>query len=115
MTVGQYLALFVILRTLGAWLLAMLVCALSELLCRYIPVLGSSVMLTLLPALCAAFGLAAAEKLNYLNLLAGTPLWLMSAKSSLFGSDFALLTLWIAVFAAAVAAALASAKRMFVK
>ncbi|MBO7177414.1 MAG: hypothetical protein J6W14_08550 [Clostridia bacterium] len=115
MTVGQYLALFVILRTLGAWLLAMLVCALSELLCRYIPVLGSSVMLTLLPALCAAFGLAAAEKLNYLNLLAGTPLWLMSAQSTLFGSDFTLLTLWIAVFATAVAALTVSAKRMFVQ
>ena len=115
MTVGQYLALFVVLRTLGAWLLAMLVCALSELLCRYIPVLGSSVMLTLLPALCAALGLSAAEKVNFLNLLAGTPLWLMSAKSSLFGSDFTLLTLWIAVFAAAVAALSVSARKMFVK
>ena len=114
MTVGQYLALFVVLRTLGAWLLAMLVCALSELLCRYIPVLGSSVMLTLLPALCAALGLSAAEKVNFLNLLAGTPLWLQSAASP-FGSDFALLTLWIAVFAAAVAALSVSARKMFVK
>lgn len=114
-TVGQYLVLFVLLRLIGALMLAMLVCALSELLCKYIPTLGSSVMLTLLPALCAAFGLAAAEKLNYLNLLAGTPLWLMSAKSSLFGSDFALLTVWIGVFAAAVAALTVSARRMFVK
>lgn len=114
-TVGQYLVLFVLLRLIGALMLAGLVCALSELLCKYIPTLGSSVMLTLLPALCAAFGLAAAEKLNYLNLLAGTPLWLMSAKSSLFGSDFALLTVWILAFGAAVTAALASARRVFVK
>lgn len=114
-TVGQYLGLFVLLRLIGALMLAGLVCALSELLCKYIPTLGSSVMLTLLPALCAAFGLAAAEKLNYLNLLAGTPLWLMSARSSLFGSDFALLTVWILAFGAAVTAALASARRVFVK
>lgn len=115
LTVGGYLFLFVLLRLLGVWLLAGLVCALSELLCKYIPTLGSSVMLTLLPALCAAFGLAAAEKLNYLNLLAGTPLWLMSARSSLFGSDFALLTVWILAAATAVTAALASARRVFVK
>ena len=114
-TVGQYLGLFVLLRLIGALMLAGLVCALSELLCKYIPTLGSSVLLTLLPALCAAFGLAAAEKLNYLNLLAGTPLWLMSARSSLFGSDFALLTVWILAFGAAVTAALASARRVFVK
>jgi hypothetical protein len=71
-------------------------------------------MLTLLPALCATLGLSAAEKVNFLNLLAGTPLWLQSAASP-FGSDFALLTLWIAVFAAAVAALSVSARKMFVK
>lgn len=115
MTVGQYLWMFVLLRVVGALLLAMLVCALSELLCKYIPVLGSSIVLTLLPALCAAFGLAAAERVNYLNLLAGTPLVLQSATLSLFGSDFAMLALWIAAFGAAVVAALASARRVFVK
>jgi len=115
LTVGQYLSLFVLLRIVGALMLAMLVCALSELLCKYIPVLGSSVILTLLPALCAAFGLAAAERVNYLNLLAGTPLVLQSATLSLFGSDFAMLALWIAAFGTAVGAAVMSARKMFVK
>ena len=114
-TVGQYLGLFVLLRLVGAMMLAMLVCALSELLCKYIPVLGSSVLLTLLPALCAAFGLAAAERVNYLNLLAGTPLVLQSATLSLFGSDFAMLALWITAFGIAVGAVVVSARRMCVK
>ena len=50
MTIGGYFALFVALRVLGALIMAMLVCALSELLSRYLPVLGSAVALTLCPA-----------------------------------------------------------------
>ncbi|MBQ4353893.1 MAG: hypothetical protein IJC71_03255 [Clostridia bacterium] len=112
--VAGYLALFLLLRVIGAVLMAMLVCALSELLCRYIPVLGSAVILTLLPALCAAFGLAAAERVNFLNLLAGTPLVLQSMDTGFF-SGWAMLALWIAAAGAAVGAMMISARRMFVK
>ena len=114
-TIGQYSAVFFIMRTVGALLMAMLVCALSELLARYIPVLGTAVILTLLPALCAYFGLAAAEQVNFLNLLAGTPLFLQSAEMALFGNGYAMLTLWMAVAIAAVSAIMMPAKRMFVK
>ncbi|MGM9652109.1 MAG: hypothetical protein ACI3XP_00535 [Eubacteriales bacterium] len=114
-TVAQYFAVFFVMRVAGALLMAMCVCALSELLARYIPVLGTAVILTLLPALCAYFGLAAAEKVNFLNLLAGTPLFLQSAEASLFGNGYAMLVLWLAVAAAAVMAMLMPAKRMFVK
>ena len=114
-TIGQYFAVFFIMRTVGALLMAMLVCALSELLARYIPVLGTAVILTLLPALCAYFGLAAAEQVNFLNLLAGTPLFLQSAEMALFGNGYAMLTLWMAVAIAAVSAIMMPAKRMFVK
>ncbi|MGN1128571.1 MAG: hypothetical protein ACI4T6_06395, partial [Candidatus Flemingiibacterium sp.] len=114
-TVAQYLAVFFVMRTAGALLMAMLVCALSELLARYIPVLGTAVILTLLPALCAYFGLAAAEKVNFLNLLAGTPLFLQSAETALLGNGYAMLVLWLFVAAAAVTAMLMPAKRMFVK
>ncbi|MBR4204838.1 MAG: hypothetical protein IKQ92_05105 [Clostridia bacterium] len=114
-TVGQYCALFFLMRTAGALIMAMLVCALSELLARYIPVLGTSVILTLLPALCAYFGLRAADRVNFLNLLAGTPLFLESARISLFGSGYAMLVLWLAVAVLAVSAMLWPAKRMFVK
>ena len=69
----------------------------------------------LLPALCAYFGLAAAEKVNFLNLLAGTPLFLQSAEASLFGNGYAMLVLWLTVAVAAVTAMLLPAKRMFVK
>ena len=114
-TIAQYFAVFFVMRTAGALLMAMLVCALSELLARYIPVLGTAVILTLLPALCAYFGLAAAEHVNFLNLLAGTPLFLRSAEMALFGNGYAMLTLWLAVAIAAVSAMMMLAKRMFVK
>lgn len=115
LTVGVYLVIFVLLRIIGALLMAMLVCALSELLCRYIPVLGSAVILTLLPALCAAFGLAAADKVNFLNLLAGTPLVLQSMSSAMFGSGWMMLALWIAVAGTAIGAMNVSARKLFVK
>ncbi len=114
-TVAQYFAVFFVMRVAGALLMAMLVCALSELLARYIPVLGTAVILTLLPALCAYFGLAAAEHVNFLNLLAGTPLFLRSAEMSLFGNGYAMLSLWLALADAADTAMMMPAKRMFVK
>ena len=114
-TVAQYFAVFFVMRIAGALLMAMLVCALSELLARYIPVLGTAVILTLLPALCAYFGLAAAEKVNFLNLLAGTPLFLQSAEVSMFGNGYAMLVLWLVIAVMAVTAMLLPARKMFVK
>ena len=55
------MAVFLILRITGTLLMAMLVCALSELLCRYLPVFGTVIVLTLLPAFCVGFGISAAE------------------------------------------------------
>ncbi|MBE6724360.1 MAG: hypothetical protein E7576_04030 [Ruminococcaceae bacterium] len=115
MSLAGYAALFTALRVLGSLLMAMLVCALSELLSRYLPVLGSAVALTLLPALFAAFGWRAAERVSFLSLLAGTPLFLDSARLSLFGSGWAMLALWIAAAGVAVSALVGSARRMFVK
>ncbi|MGN1410597.1 MAG: hypothetical protein ACI4XJ_10555 [Eubacteriales bacterium] len=114
-TVAQYFAVFFVMRMAASLIMAMLVCALSELLAKYIPVLGTAVVLTLLPALCAYFGLASAEKISFLNLLAGTPLFIQSAEVSLFGNGYAMLVLWLIVAAAAVAVMLWPAKRMFVK
>ncbi len=114
-TVAQYFALFSLMRIVGTWLMAMLVCALSELLAKYVPVLGAAVVLTLLPALCVYFGFAAAGKVNFLNLLAGTPLFLQSARTPLFGSGYAMLVLWLAVAAAAVTAMILPARKKFVE
>ncbi len=114
-TVGTYVVIFMLLRLAASLLMAMLVCALSELLCKYIPVLGCAVLMTLLPALCAAFGMTAADKISFLNLLAGTPLVLESFRVSLFGSGWAMLALWLSVAGIAVSAMLASARRMFVR
>lgn len=115
LTVGGYLAVFLILRTTGALLMAMLVCALSELLCRYLPVLGAVIVLTLLPAFCVGFGISAAEPLNFLNLLAGTPILINSAETALFGSDWGMLAIWITAAAAAVAGIMMPARKMYVK
>ena len=115
LTVGGYMAVFLILRIAGALLMAMLVCALSELLCRYLPVLGTVIVLTLLPAFCVGFGISAAEPLNFLNLLAGTPILLGSAEMSLFGSDWGMLAIWITAAAAAVAGIMMPARKMYVK
>ncbi|MBR4205732.1 MAG: hypothetical protein IKQ92_09670 [Clostridia bacterium] len=115
LTVTGYAALFIGLRLLGALFMAMLVCALSELLSRYLPVLGSAVALTLCPALLAAFGWQAAQRVNFLSLLAGTPLFLDSAKLGLFGSGWSMLALWIAAAGIGVAALMWPAKKMFVE
>ena len=112
-TIAGYSVVFFATRTLGALIMSMLVCALSELLAKYIPILGTAIALTLLPALCAYFGLAAAERLNFLNLLAGTPLFIESSESALFGNSLAMLTLWLIAAAAAVAALLFPARKMF--
>ena len=114
-TIGGYLIVFLALRIAASLIMAMLVCALSELLCRYIPILGSVALLTLLPGLFAYFGLAAADKVSFLNLLAGTPIFIESAKCSLFGSGWSMLALWIAAAGCAVFAMLVPAKKMFVK
>ena len=53
--------------------------------------------------------------MNFLNLLAGTPLFLRSAEMALFGNGYAMLTLWLAVAVMAVTAMMMPAKRMFVK
>ena len=112
-TIAGYSVVFFATRTLGALIMSMLVCALSELLAKYIPILGTAIALTLLPALCAYFGLAAAERLNFLNLLAGTPLFIESSESALFGNSLAMLTLWLIAAATAVAALLFPARKMF--
>ena len=112
-TIAGYSVIFFSTRTLGALIMSMLVCALSELLAKYIPILGTAIALTLLPALCAYFGLAAAERLNFLNLLAGTPLFIESSESALFGNSLAMLTLWLIAAATAVAALLFPARKMF--
>ncbi|MBP3919430.1 MAG: hypothetical protein J6I50_09735 [Clostridia bacterium] len=114
-TVIQYFVLFFVMRMAGALLMAMLVCALSELLARYLPVLGTTVMVTLLPALCVSFGFTAAEPVNFLNLFAGTPLFLQSAKAAMFGNGYSMLLLWLVIAVMAVVAMMMPAKRMFVK
>ena len=115
LTVGGYMAAFLVLRITGALLMAMLVCALSELLCRYLPVLGIVIVLTLLPAFCVRFGISAAEPLNFLNLLAGTPILLGSAEMSLFGSDWGMLAIWLTAAAAVVGGIMMPARKMYVK
>ncbi len=115
LTIGGYMAVFLLLRITGALLMAMLVCALSELLCRYLPVLGTVIVLTLLPAFCVGFGISAAEPLNFLNLLAGTPILINSAETALFGSDWGMLAIWITAAAAAVGAVMMPARKMYVK
>ncbi len=110
-----YAAVYVILRVLGALIMAMLVCALSELLSRHLPVLGSAAALTLCPALFAAFGWRAAQRVNFLSLLAGTPLFLDSARLSLLGSGWTMLALWIVLAGIAVSALTWSARKMYVE
>lgn len=114
-TIAQYFVLFFIVRIVGAIILAMLVCSLSELLARYIPVLGVVVGLTLLPALCGYFGFAIAEKINFLNILAATPLFIQSAELAWFENGYSMLTLWITIMITAITFMVASAKRSFVK
>jgi hypothetical protein len=52
---------------------------------------------------------------SFLSLLAGTPLFLDSARLSLFGSGWSMLALWIAAAGIAVTALLWPARKMFVK
>ncbi len=115
MSIWVYALIFCIIRIIAALVLSLAVCALSELLCRYLPVFGATIVLTLLPALCGYFGLSAAENVNFLNLFAATPLFVRSASYGLFGSDMGMLLLWLTGFSLAVLIALRSAKKMYVK
>ncbi|MBQ8497983.1 MAG: hypothetical protein IJ489_11095 [Clostridia bacterium] len=114
-TVGGYLILFLVLRIFAALVMAMLVCALSEILCKYVPILGTVVILTLLPAVCVYFGITAAQKINFLNLFAVTPLVLTSAEYAWLGSGWTMLAVWISLIGVMTTLLLSVAKRMFVK
>ena len=114
-TFAGYLAVFILIRVAASLAMALLVCALSELLCRYLSVLCSAVVITLLPALFAYFGLSAADKVSYMNFFAGTPLYIASQRASLFGSGWAMLAIWLSAVAVAVAAVLVPARKMFTK
>ncbi len=114
-TVGGYLVFFFLLRIFAALAMAMLVCALSEILCKYVPILGTVVVLTLLPAVCVYFGVSAAQKINFLNLFAGTPLVLVSADYAWLGSGWTMLAVWISLIGVMTTLLLSVAKRMFVK
>ena len=115
MTVGGYLIFFFLLRIFAALVMAMLVCALSEILCKYVPILGAVVVLTLLPAVCVYFGISAAQRINFLNLFAGTPLVLVSADYAWLGSGWTMLAVWISLVGVMTTLLLSVAKRMFVK
>jgi hypothetical protein len=115
MTVGGYLIFFFLLRIFAALVMAMLVCALSEILCKYVPILGAVVVLTLLPAVCVYFGISAAQRINFLNLFAGTPLVLVSADYAWLGSGWTMLSVWISLVGVMTTLLLSVAKRMFVK
>lgn len=114
-TVGRYLFLFALLRVAAALLLTLLVCALSELLAKYLPALGCAVLITLLPALCVSFGLNFANHIDFLNLFAATPLFIASASRSLFGNGYLMLTMWLVIAMTGVLAMIYPAKKMFVK
>lgn len=112
-TVGQYLVIFALLRILGALLTALLICALSALLRRVIPVMGLSVLLTLTPMLLEDFGLSALGTLDWTRLLAGTPLMLWSA--SVTGGAWTAAWLWIGALCAMLAGLLYAAYRRYVR
>lgn len=114
-TVGGYLAVFLLLRIAAALMLAMLVCALSEILSRSVPLFGAATALALLPALCAGFDMTVAQRFRFLNLFAGTPIVLSSAEYAWFGSDWSMLSICICVIGMTTALLLSAAKRMFVK
>ena len=114
-TVGGYLVFFFLLRIFAALVMAMLVCALSEILCKDIPILGTVVVLTHLPAVCVYFGISSAQKINFLNLFAGTPLVLVSADHAWLDSGWTMLAVWISLVGAMTTLLLSVAKRMFVK
>lgn len=114
-TVGEYLILFALLRIAAAQILTLLVCALSELLEKYLPALSCAVLITLLPALCVSFGLTFAIRVNFLNLFAATPLFIASAGRTWFGSGYSMLILWLVIAVTSVLAMLYPAKKMFVK
>ena len=112
-TVGQYLVIFALLRILGALLTALLICALSALLRRVIPVMGLSVLLTLTPMLLEDFGLSALGTLDWTRLLAGTPLMLWSASAT--GGAWTAAWLWIGALCALLAGLLYAAYRRYVR
>ncbi len=114
-TVGGYLVFFFLLRIFAALVMAMLVCALSEILCKYVPILGTVIVLTFLPAVCVYFGISSAQKINFLNLFAGTPLVLVSADYAWLGSGWTMLAVWISLIGVMTTLLLSVAKRMFVK
>ena len=72
-------------------------------------------MLTLFPAVCVYFGISAAQRINFLNLFAGTPLVLVSADYAWLGSGWTMLAVWISLVGVMTTLLLSVAKRMFVK
>lgn len=114
-TVGGYLAVFLLLRIAVALLVAMFVCAFSDILSRSVPIFSAATVLMLLPAIFSFLGKTEEQNFRFLNLFAGTPIVLSSAEYAWFGSEWSMLLICICAIGMMAALLLFVAKRMFVK
>jgi hypothetical protein len=84
-TVSQYLAAYLLIKLFANILFTVFLCGLSELLKKSILVMSVSVAITLFPALFVYLGLNIFNYFDFTALLSGTQLYLLSARTNIFG------------------------------
>ena len=114
-TIGQYALVLFIGRILAAALFALFVTALSQIARNLLLCLSASVGVTLIPTLLYAFGLKNAGLASFGDFFSVNGMMKYSLEKQLFESDFGVLALYGASFAAVTLALVLFARRRFVK
>ena len=114
-TIGQYALVLFIGRILAAVLFALFVSALSQIAQNLLLCLSASVGVTLIPTLLYAFGLKNAGLVSFGDFFSVNGMMKYSVEKQLFASDFGVLVLYGALFAAVTLALVLIARRRFVK
>lgn len=99
-TIMQYLILYTIIYILGYTILTMLICDLSGLIRKSIPVICSVICITLIPLLLVYTGFHIASYFDFTSILSVTSLFLLSAKLNFLndsGFMVIFMVLWIGI------------------
>jgi len=113
-TILQYIGIYFLTRLFSNLLFAAFVCCISEILKRTILVMSVSVTTTLFPALFSYFGLGFFNYFDFTNLLSATQIYLLSAKTALFG-DIGYFAIFSACYTLILCGILFKSKKDYIK
>jgi len=112
MTINNYLILMLGLRVLSTVIFALIVCGLSEIIKKHIPIMSVACSLTLMPKILITLGIEALVIIDFTEFLSATPLFL---RSSISINDLAVLSITVTAWIILCIAINFVAERKYIK